>query len=157
MAVSGYGAMSDLVEARDIDGQLYVSAHNLIHAIERARDNGAEHERVRLLSLMTPNERRKLRVAEICAEAGISLEDVMGTSRLSKVCRVRQRLFYLFREDGMSLPEIGRFFGKDHTTVLHGINMEKERRNGLGNKDKLSSAVEAAQVGSAHELSAADQ
>ena len=128
MAAFGCGAMSNLVEARDIDGQLYVSAHNLIKAVERARESGAEHERLRLLSMMTPNERRKLLVAQACAEAGVSLEDVMGSCRLSKVCRVRQKMFSIFRDEGMTLPEIGRFFGRDHTTVLYGIKVERERQ-----------------------------
>jgi hypothetical protein len=77
-AASGCGAMSELVEARDIDGQLYISAHNLTQAIERARKSGAEHERVRLLSMMTPAERRGLRVIEVCVDAGVSPKDVMG-------------------------------------------------------------------------------
>jgi chromosomal replication initiator protein len=136
--------MSDLVEARDIDGHLYIPAYSLAEALARARKNGAEHERVRLLSMMTPAERRKIHVMEVCSEAGVSLQDVMGSSRLANICRVRQRLFYDFRKDGMSLPEIGRFFGRDHTTVLHGINAEKERQNGMGNKVKLPQAVEAA-------------
>ena len=141
--------MSELVEARDIDGQLYISAHNLTQAIERARRSGAEHERVRLLSMMTPAERRGLRVIEVCVDAGVSPKDVMGTGRLAKVCRVRQRLFYDFRAEGMSLPEIGRFFGRDHTTVLHGVNAEKERRNGMGNTGEFRQAIEAAEESSA--------
>lgn len=156
MAASGYGAMSELVEARDFNGELYVSVQNLTQAIDRARKNGAEHERVRLLSMMTPAERRGLRVIEACVDAGVSPSDVMGSSRLAKVCRVRQRLFYEFRADGMSLPEIGRFFNRDHTTVLHGVNAEKERQNGMGNKVKLPQAIEVAEIGSANELSKTD-
>ena len=46
----GYGAMSDIVEAQDIDGKLYVSAHNLPQFLERASERGAEIERARIVS-----------------------------------------------------------------------------------------------------------
>ena len=48
--VSGSGAMSDIVEAMDIDGQLYVSAHNLPEFLERAMERGAEIERARIVA-----------------------------------------------------------------------------------------------------------
>ncbi len=49
-AASGSGAMSDIVEAQDIDGQLYVSAHNLPQFLERATERGAEIERARVIA-----------------------------------------------------------------------------------------------------------
>lgn len=143
------GDMSELAEARDFNGELYVSANNLVAALERARKNGAEHERVRLTSMLTPHERKLLRVREVCAEAEVSYEAVMGRNNFAHVSRVRQRLFLEFREMGMSLPEIGRFFDRDHTTVLHGINAEKERRNGLGNTGEFREAVEVAEAAGA--------
>ena len=48
-AAFGYGAMSDIVEAMDIDGQLYVSGHNLPQFLERAMERGAEIERARIV------------------------------------------------------------------------------------------------------------
>ena len=47
---SGYGAMSEIVEAMDIDGQLYVSGHNLPQFLERAMERGAEIERARIVA-----------------------------------------------------------------------------------------------------------
>jgi len=49
-AASVYGAMSDIVEAMDIDGQLYVSGHNLPQFLERAMERGAEIERARIVA-----------------------------------------------------------------------------------------------------------
>ena len=49
-AAFGSGAMSDIVEAQDIDGQLYVSAHNLPQFLERAMERGAEIERARIVA-----------------------------------------------------------------------------------------------------------
>jgi hypothetical protein len=42
--------MNDIVEAMDIDGQLFVSAHNLPQFLERAMERGAEIERARTVS-----------------------------------------------------------------------------------------------------------
>ena len=51
-AASVYGAMSDIVEALDIDGQLYVAGHNLPQFLERAHERGAEHERFRIMEMI---------------------------------------------------------------------------------------------------------
>ncbi len=55
MAVFGSGAMNDIVEAQDIDGKLYVSAHNLPQFLERASERGAEIERARIVSWLRDN------------------------------------------------------------------------------------------------------
>jgi hypothetical protein len=47
--------MSDIVEAQDIDGQLYVSAHNLPEFLERAMERGAEIERARIVAWLRKN------------------------------------------------------------------------------------------------------
>ena len=50
MAASGCGVMNDIIEAMDVDGQLFVSAHNLPEFIERAMERGAEIERARVVA-----------------------------------------------------------------------------------------------------------
>jgi hypothetical protein len=45
----GSGAMNDIVEAMDIDGQLYVSGRNLPEFLARAMERGAEMERARIV------------------------------------------------------------------------------------------------------------
>lgn len=52
MVVRVRGAMSDTVEAQDIDGQLYVSAHNLPEFMERATERGVENERLRIMEII---------------------------------------------------------------------------------------------------------
>jgi len=51
----GCGAMNDIVEAQDIDGKLYVSAHNLPQFLERASERGAEMERARIVAWLRDN------------------------------------------------------------------------------------------------------
>ena len=50
MVVFGSGAMSEVVEAMDIGGKLYVSGHNLPQFLERATERGAEMERARIVA-----------------------------------------------------------------------------------------------------------
>jgi hypothetical protein len=53
--VFGSGAMSEIVEAMDIDGKLYVSGQNLPQFLERAMERGAEIERARIVAWLRDN------------------------------------------------------------------------------------------------------
>ena len=55
MVVFGSGAMSEIVEAMDIDGKLYVSGHNLPQFLDRAMERGAEIERARIVAWLRDN------------------------------------------------------------------------------------------------------
>jgi len=53
--------------------------------------------------------------------SGLKREDLVGPKRISRIARVRQAAMYVARQmTGLSFPEIGRRFNRDHTTVLHG-------------------------------------
>ncbi len=65
---SGCGAMSDIVEAMDIDGQLFVSAHNLPEFIERAVERGAEQEYLRIMEIIQGRIDIHSRFVEFCME-----------------------------------------------------------------------------------------
>jgi chromosomal replication initiator protein len=56
-----------------------------------------------------------------CEHFGISPEELLSSSRTTRIAWPRQVAMYLARElTGESLPAIGRHFGgRDHTTVLH--------------------------------------
>ncbi len=60
--------------------------------------------------------------------------DLVGSSRRQPLARRRQIAMYMCREHtGLSLPKIGAAFGgRDHTTVIHGV----EKINGLIQADK---------------------
>lgn len=67
--------------------------------------------------------------APVCAEHGVSLEDVIGPMRFRVITRARQAVMYaLVQEKRWSLPQIGKFLGdRDHTTVLHGYRAHAKR------------------------------
>ncbi|MHC5012098.1 MAG: chromosomal replication initiator protein DnaA, partial [Planctomycetota bacterium] len=65
-------------------------------------------------------------IAATAASFGVSVADVEGPSRRQPLARARQVSMYLCRElTALSLPKIGDHFGRDHTTVLHGVNTVK--------------------------------
>jgi len=60
--------MSDIVEAMDIDGQLYVSGHNLPEFMERATERGAEMEYLRIMEIIQGRIDVHSRFIEYCME-----------------------------------------------------------------------------------------
>ena len=65
--------------------------------------------------------------SEVCKYFRISLIDLYSKKRSRHVSRPRQIAMYLTKDlTDHSYPEIGKFFGgKDHATVIHGVNKIK--------------------------------
>jgi chromosomal replication initiator protein len=56
----------------------------------------------------------------VCSTLGVSRASMLSASRAAAVSRARQIAMYLARElTELSLAEIARSFGRDHTTILH--------------------------------------
>ena len=56
------------------------------------------------------------------AVTGIGVRDLRGTLRFQNICRARQIFFWLCRHyTSCSFPQIGNYLGKDHSTVVHGV------------------------------------
>jgi hypothetical protein len=59
---------------------------------------------------------------------GVPMEDLRGPSRLKAFALARQAAMYeMVVEDRWSLPQIGLYFDRDHTTVLHGYRRHAQR------------------------------
>lgn len=57
---------------------------------------------------------------EVAGQFKLRVTDLLADGRYRRICRPRQIAMYLACEvTGQSLPQIGRSFGRDHTTVLH--------------------------------------
>ena len=58
----------------------------------------------------------------VCRYFGISNEEMVGKSRAKPFVYPRQIAMYLARSHtSLSFPDLGRVFGRDHTTVLHAV------------------------------------
>ena len=73
-------------------------------------------------------------VADVAAERGVPVSVLMGRSRLKRDVRVRQEAIWRCREvrqdDGKpryALQQIGQFFKRDHTTIIHACKRHLER------------------------------
>ena len=74
---------------------------------------------------------RKVSIEEIQRKVAehynIRLSDMIGPKRVRNFARPRQVAMYLCKQmTSRSLPEIGRRFGgRDHTTVMHGVQADR--------------------------------
>ena len=68
-------------------------------------------------------------ITEISRQSKFSSESLLGRRKDLQVGRYRQMVYLLIRETqpGMSLVDIARIFDRDHTTVLFGIRVARER------------------------------
>jgi chromosomal replication initiation ATPase DnaA len=66
----------------------------------------------------------------VCAQRGVTRSELCGDARTQSVAAARQELWWLIRhhpDRSYSFVEIARFFGRDHTTVLHGVAAYERR------------------------------
>lgn len=68
-------------------------------------------------------------IATVAEKCGVTIEAMKGRNRAQEIVMPRQIAMYLMREEtGASLAEIGRTLGgRDHTTVIHGIEKIETR------------------------------
>lgn len=73
-------------------------------------------------------------IAEVAARHDLRPEEITGPERWKRNCRARYEAMWLARQavgrDGKplySLPQIGRFFNRDHTTVLNALRRHEEQ------------------------------
>ena len=62
-------------------------------------------------------------ISEVCRFYSLEEQVLRGTLKNKNTAEARQVAMYLCRKlTNLSLPDIGREFGRDHSTVLHGLN-----------------------------------
>jgi len=75
----------------------------------------------------------KRRMADIVAAVAlandVTVAELKSDDRTRQISWPRQDAMLAMSEDGFSLKQIGLFFKRDHTTVLHGIRAAKARGN----------------------------
>ena len=99
-----------------------------------------------LVDFITPDKKKKITpdliIEETARYFNITPEDIMGSKRSNKIVHPRQISMYLIKEmTDSTLKQIGEIMGgKDHTTILYGINKIEES---LKTDGKLGDTVEA--------------
>lgn len=81
--------------------------------------------------IMTPRDRTIAHIALIAAKHQLRLCDIMGKSRGRKIVTARnEAIRYVWdkHHGPWSSVDIGRFFGKDHSTILFAVGRLKNRK-----------------------------
>jgi len=63
----------------------------------------------------------------VAVEAGVSAAEIMGRGKSPEVAHPRQEVMRRARALGLSYPRIARFWGMDHTSVMHGVAAAEAR------------------------------
>jgi len=85
----------------------------------------------------------------VAARYGITRDQLKGKRRTNSVALPRQIAMYLMRrQTTLSLSEIGRFFDRDHTTVIHACSkIERLMAEDRTMKDTIERLAEDIQEG----------
>lgn len=68
-------------------------------------------------------------INRVCVRYEVHKETLMSKVRTQDMVRARNIIHnLLFEKYNLNLTDIGRYFGQDHTTVLHSIEMKKNKR-----------------------------
>lgn len=82
------------------------------------------------LSLVTPAPAPSCReiLQRIAIASGFEVADLLGKARTPSVVKARHAAMWAAFQAGLSFSEIGREFGRDHTTVISAVRkVEAER------------------------------
>jgi hypothetical protein len=93
-----------------------------VHLLEPVEDEAA-------LALNAKREARRL-VKTVAQLHNTTVSDIMGPSRFADHVKARHQAVAVVAErfPHWSLPQLGRFFGRDHTTILHALRKMGVRR-----------------------------
>ena len=68
-------------------------------------------------------------INKICIRYEVHKKTLMSKTRTQDLVRARNIIHNLLYERyNLNLTDIGKYFGQDHTTVLHSIEMKKDKR-----------------------------
>ena len=69
----------------------------------------------------------KSEIVKLCADLfEISPADLLSRKRRQQIVHARMALYAALRKRGWSYPRIGRFCGRDHSTVMYGVAAAEE-------------------------------
>ncbi len=113
---------------RELEGSLKrIAAHSLLlpgHEISLDMTQDVLKDMLRSIDRKTTIDEIQKKVAEYF---NISVKEMQSSRRARNVARPRQIAMYLAKQlTSRSLPEIGRKFDRDHTTVMHAVRKVEE-------------------------------
>ena len=68
-------------------------------------------------------------IDHVARKHGVSVREILNHNRIPNVVAARQEAMRLVYSTGLKLGQVGIIFGRDHSTVLHGIRRAEARLN----------------------------
>ena len=119
------GTVKKIMAYRDLNN-MPLDLHNVAIAIDDMFKNEGN-------ALPTPT----LIISQVCKFYSVDEAALRGTQRSKGIVEARQMAAFLIRKmTNLSLPDIGKEFGKDHATILHSI---KKVENAIAAGDEILS------------------
>lgn len=72
---------------------------------------------------MTPRERIMLDIDNIAQTHGYDVGDILGKSKFQKLVVARRECVLMLRGKGYSTTQIGRIMHRDHSTIVHSLQV----------------------------------
>ena len=98
---------------------------------QEALDRIVAHRAAQIVARhVQPRRRVHEIVDEVAAATGISATDIHGKRRMrAAVAEARHLVMWRAHREGISLSDIGRALGRDHSSVSHGVGREQARQD----------------------------
>lgn len=74
---------------------------------------------------MTPNEKSMEEIAQIAYKYGYTAQDIIGKRKFKRLVMVRRECAVMLRAKGYSTTQIGRIMNRDHSTIVHSLQMSR--------------------------------
>ena len=113
--------------------QIYKNAFKNGYKLAKIHINKSKQEfkprRIITHSYAVPNDRVNIIIDKVCKKYFVSKKELFSKIRTQDVVRARNIIHNLLSEKyNMNLSNIGRYFGQDHTTVLHSLRMKHNKQ-----------------------------
>lgn len=134
---TGFVNLLELKKRREIERQeeelaRREAAEAVIEGQKRAADEAIRRANMVLSRYRTGHSFETI-LTRVCRALKVHPNEIFSERRSSKVVFARQAVMYwTCRLTRRSLPEIGRMFGRDHTTILHGRSIYPGKRAKMG-------------------------
>ena len=96
--------------------------------------------RARRLVEIRFNDEEQIRML-VAEQMGVDESFLTDKSRTAHLVEARAVAYFVARGLGWSLPRIGEWAGRDHTTVMHGINRARERADLIDKAAQVRSQI----------------
>lgn len=73
--------------------------------------------------MLTPREKNLAAIGEIAEVYGFTVDDMIGKRKYKMLMVARRECVAMLRAKGYSTTEIGRIMNRDHSTIVHSLQV----------------------------------